>query len=201
MAEDRRFGPFWRCIYCRNAGVSLTKEHPMPANIGGDIALRRAVCDDCKLRIEKFETPCLTWWTPVRFKRNMGRRRTGKRKNSLRLQVRLRPNKQLIVPMKNLHEQILEWTPLHVPYEQHPALIAMSFFKAPGFLRNLTPEQSSDDFANGIWQHADSVKPDDRYSEAKVGVHFDPVLFGRLVAKILVKSLLQNLEYMDLSRF
>ena len=114
----------------------------MPANIGGDIALRRAVCDDCKLRIEKFETPCLTSWTPVRFKRNMGRRRTGKRKNSLRLQVRLRPNKQLIVPMKNLHEQILEWTPLHVPYEQHPALIAMSSFKAPGFLRNSPPSKA-----------------------------------------------------------
>jgi len=158
----------------------------MPANLGGDIVLEKASCIPCKLQIEKFENPCLRWWTAIRFKRGIGRRDVETRRKTFKLKVRLRPTWKKIVPVKNLHDPIGEWETLDIPIGQHPAPIVLAYFEGPGLLRGLTPEESEKHFiaSRPPWMRADRPKPGHEFAEIKFGAYFDPVPFARLIAKI-----------------
>jgi hypothetical protein len=52
MAND----PFNRCIYCDCSDLSkLSDEHALAEALGGRVILKKAVCDACKQKIDKFE--------------------------------------------------------------------------------------------------------------------------------------------------
>jgi hypothetical protein len=58
--KPRVFPPVGRCIYCGSDGSgTLTKEHILPAGLGGSLILPRASCSQCQKVIHKFETICM----------------------------------------------------------------------------------------------------------------------------------------------
>jgi hypothetical protein len=150
------------------------------------MTLVNACCAPCQQEINKnIENICLEWWRDIRYRRHIGRRRVENRPKTLPLSVRVSPGWRLVTISEHLRDPTGIWEVQNVPYEQHPAMIAMSAFKSPGILRDLSPEQSAKDYLAGWhWRHMEPTKLNPISNTIRAKITFDPVIFGRLIAKI-----------------
>lgn len=159
---------------------TLTEEHILAANLGGEYTLGDASCLCCQKIINtQIEQPCLqTMFKEIRYRRGVGSQRLNSRPKTLPL---FTPITGKSVPA-NSPPQIQDWTVSHVNYEDHPSLLALPVYAYPGLLRHVDAETALKQEPK-VWLRTESTKKPDIHEDILVQTRFNHAMFCRLIAK------------------
>jgi len=149
-AKSKPEATIGRCIYCPDTTGPLGEEHILAANLGGDVTLLKACCPVCQKEInENIEQPCLQkMLRDIRYKRGVGTRRKNKRPSGLEAYVRT-SDRGTLQSLPNTDPE--NWIKVSLPYENHPTMLVLPAFDAPGIMRGLTPEETNRQDNPGYW--------------------------------------------------
>ncbi|SJM30642.1 hypothetical protein BQ8482_160117 [Mesorhizobium delmotii] len=184
MRPSEKYGPVGQCIYCRATNVPLTDEHVVPAALDGRMILLKASCNVCQYEINKnIEQPFLRQsFKEIRYKRGIGERRNKARSGNLPLSVHRSTAAETSPPDSPPDPGKDElWITEHVANKDYPTWVVMPRLQAPGILRGVTEEQSSENHITGFELTAGLH---DQELGAYVAQLLDPTVFMRMLAKI-----------------
>lgn len=170
------YAPVGRCIYCDatefipGTGRKLSEEHIVSEGLGGVIVLPEASCEVCAKTTTKIEGNILrtVLWTPRRH---------------LKIRGKKRKRDERTFPLTAVVDG--KDVPLHLPLNEHPALLFLLRLQAPGILLG-RPEEFSG--IAGIWMQeliSDSINEmRDRGLPSFASPSIDTVRFCQMLAKI-----------------
>lgn len=167
------YSPVGRCIYCAKSAEEagpggLQEEHIIPFALGGTLELPEASCERCAKETHAFEGYCAgKMFKPARTHFHW-RSRKSKRPNKLRIGP----------PFGDAGQEI--------PVADHPPMIALPTFQAPGILFGLKKEEGT--FAQTGVQLCFGPGFRERWErlgrKADISTPFTIDTFGRMLAKI-----------------
>jgi hypothetical protein len=168
--NSRVFPPVGRCIYCGSVGGGvLTKEHILPAGLGGSLILPRASCTACQAMIHTFETICMRE-TLLPFRKAIGLRRHAK---------------EVPVSVPLTFDLDLQG-PRRVGLDQHPNVVVLPALRdPPGILAGRAPERELN-FEYKIFGGVEILEETQRRlsKQKRVGINLDGYSWIRMLAKI-----------------
>jgi hypothetical protein len=120
-----RLEPVGKCVYCGafeftpGSGRKLSEEHIVTHGLGGMLVLPEASCESCQVKTKKIEGSVLRTllWVP--------RRRLKIRGKSRKREEKLYP----VTAVVDGRDVVM-----HLPLEEHPALLFLMVLNAPGIL-------------------------------------------------------------------
>jgi hypothetical protein len=172
ILNEKTYRPIGRCIYCGSTD-DLRREHILPFGLSGTAVLPQSTCEGCAKVTGKTERTVLRgpMWA-VRVYRGLKSRR--KHKDA--------PKTYPITIVKAGNEEIVQ-----LPAEDYPILLHFPIFSPPGLL-------SPEGYASGIHMVGVATlsfepKPEEvakelGATEIRVSQSYQPVEFGRILAKI-----------------
>jgi len=168
--RPRVFSPVGRCIYCSgDGGGTLTREHIIPAGIGGGLILPDASCTSCQKIIQVFETTCMRK-TLLPFRKATGLVRHGK---DLPTSLPLAFDLDLKGPTK-------------IRLSEHPNVVIFPGLRDPPGIFVGRPPENTINFEYAIFAGVEILDETQRrlIDQQRVGIGVDGVAWVRLLAKI-----------------
>jgi hypothetical protein len=166
--SPRVYPAVFRCIYCGTTGAGLSREHIIPAGLGGGLILLKASCETCREITSAAETTCLRrMYLPYRHYMGMVR------------------HPEDVLPTVPLLLDYDPRTPKYVPLNQHPTMFLVPEFReAPGWL---TGKPLTTQWEVGYRVHGGEALHANLRSHAlghrTVGINFDLDAYVRMLAK------------------
>jgi hypothetical protein len=170
ILNEKTYRPVGRCIYCGSTD-DLRREHILPFGLSGTAVLPQSTCEGCAKITGQTERTLLRG--PMRAVRvYRGLRSRSKHKDA--------PKTYSLTIVKAGNEEIVQ-----LPAEGYPILLHFPIFSPPGLL-------SPEGYVSGIRVGAATLsfgpKPEEVArrlgSEIRVSQSYQPVEFGRMLAKI-----------------
>lgn len=171
-----------QCVYCLTKSGPLSEEHILAAALNGDPTLLNASCACCQKEInENVERPCLQdMFRDIRYIRGIGGRRKSTRPPTLQVTAATnQPGDDPEPPNKSPEC----WTKKELAYHEHPGLLILPIFDAPGIMRGFSPENSPRPDYKNVWWYIEYIKAAPKGERYWVETKFNSFVFTRLLAK------------------
>jgi hypothetical protein len=177
------YGLVGRCIYCGTQEGDLTREHIIPAGLGGRMILPRASCEKCADATKKVEQTCLrTMFGAARIRMGFHTNHPKQRPAELPVHILTQQNP----PAYEIKS---------VPASSHPSDLFFMELPAPRLVAQFYP-QAPKSVRPWVWMDGD---PQNKATElGGLGFRsapFSPIAFCRMLAKIAHGYVVAELGY------